>query len=91
MEIIIKPSFNRDITIRDKALKKTLESKILQIIRAKDISHITGLKLLKGYSRHYRIKVSTKKKEYRVGAVIRDKKIWLVRFLHRRKIYKKFP
>ncbi len=91
MDVIAKPSFNRDTDFRDKELKSALEKKILQIIAAKDISHITGLKLLREYSHHYRIKVIIPKHSYRIGAIIRGNKVWLVRFLSRKKIYKEFP
>ena len=67
------------------------DEKITQIEKAKTIDNITGLKLLRTYKVHYRIKVETYCQQYRIGAVIRGKTIWLIRFLSRKKIYDLFP
>lgn len=92
MRIIVKPAFERDIDkVRNRALLKILDEKIIQIEKAKTIDNITGLKLLRTYKVHYRIKVETARQHYRIGAVIRGKTIWLVRFLPRKKIYELFP
>ncbi len=92
MKIISKGTFDRDIDkIRSKELRFALADKIRQIERAKNISQITGLKLLRGYSHHYRIIVKAVKDTYRIGVVIRGEKIWLVRFLPRKIVYKQFP
>ncbi len=69
----------------------TLDDKLIQIEQAKDASQITGLKLLRGYTHHYRIKVATSKYSYRIGVIIRGSTIWLIRFLPRKKVYRKFP
>ena len=78
-------------TIRDIDLKRALDTKISQIEKAKSIYQITGLKLLRSYKTHYRIKVETHKSKYRIGAIIRNDMIWLVRFSPRKKIYLEFP
>ncbi len=92
MIIVVKGSFDRDTDkISSKELRLVLDEKISQIEKAENASHITGLKLLRDYTNHYRIQVKTPKHSYRIGAIIRDKKIWLVRFLPRKIVYKKFP
>lgn len=92
MRIIVKPAFERDIDkVRNRNLLHVLDDKINQIEKAGTIDNITGLKLLRTYKIHYRIKVETGLQQYRIGAVIRGKTIWLVRFLPRKKIYKLFP
>jgi mRNA interferase RelE/StbE len=92
MRIIVKPAFERDIDkVRSRVLLHTLDEKITQIEKAKAIDNVTGLKLLRTYKVHYRIKVETGSQQYRIGAVIRGKTIWLVRFLPRKKIYELFP
>ena len=68
-----------------------LDEKITQIEKAKNIDNITGLKLPRAYKVHYRIKVEAGLLQYRIGAVIRGRTIWLVRFLPRKKIYELFP
>ena len=92
MRIIVKPAFERDIDkVRNRALLQLLDEKITQIEKAKTTDNITGLKLLRTYKVHYRIKVETGRQQYRIGAVIRGRTIWLVRFLPRKKIYELFP
>lgn len=92
MNIIVKPGFARDVDkIRHKELLDTLDEKISQIEKAKSISNITALKLLRGYKVHYRIKVETPRYKYRIGAIIRGDIIWLVCFSPRRKVYRLFP
>lgn len=92
MIVVVKGSFDRDIAkAKDKKLRITLSDKIRQIEAAKNISFITGLKLLRGYTHHYRISVKTETESYRIGAIIRGEKIWLVRFLPRKIVYQQFP
>ena len=92
MKVVVKGSFDRDIDkVKHKELRLTLDAKITQIERAVNLSQVTGVKLLEGYSHHYRILVRSKKHSYRIGAIIRNDTIWLIRFLPRRIIYKSFP
>jgi hypothetical protein len=72
MKIIVKPSFDRDIDkINHKEeLKIALNEKLKQIERAKTIDNFTGLKLLEGYTHHYRIVVKAGKFTFRIGAII---------------------
>ena len=92
MRVIIKPPFKRD---RDKvnsmSLLEALAAKLKQIEKAQGTENITGLKQLTGYSTLYRIYVKTDRQSYRIGAIIRNNTIWLVRFLPRKKIYQRFP
>jgi len=92
VKVIVKGSFDRDISkVRNKALRLKLSDKITQIESAKDISEVTSVKLLRGYTHHYRIAVKTDTESYRIGAIIRGDTVWLVRFLPRKTIYLKFP
>jgi len=92
MNIVFKPKFRRDVDkISNRELLIALQDKISLIKNAADSSHITGLKLLRGYTNHYRIIVKTEKLSYRIGAVIRKETISFVRFLPRKIIYREFP
>jgi mRNA interferase RelE/StbE len=92
MIVVVKGSFDRDISkVKNKELRLVLSDKINQIEAAKDISFITGIKLLRGYTHHYRIAVKTETDSYRIGAIVRNGKIWLVRFLPRKIVYRQFP
>lgn len=92
MKIIIKPAFKRDSDrIRNTKLLEALFNKIEEIERAKTKEYITGLKKLRGYTTHYRIYVKVSRQSYRIGAILKGNTIWLIRFLPRRVIYRKFP
>jgi mRNA-degrading endonuclease RelE of RelBE toxin-antitoxin system len=92
MNVFAKGSFKRDVArIKTLSLLIALREKIDQIENAPTPQHITGLKLLRGYTTHYRIQVRTEVLSFRIGAVIRGNTIRLVRFLPRHKIYKQFP
>ena len=93
MELRYKPKFTRDIKkIKDKETANALALMMYNIQKARNISGIYNLKKLDDYSVHYRIKVKLdKERDYRVGIIIRKNTVWLLRFLHRNKIYKEFP
>ena len=92
MRIVVKGTFDRDVEkARNKEIRSALDRKITQIEKANDISNITAMILLEGYSHHYRIVVKSQDHSYRIGAIVRGETIWLVRFLPRRIIYKVFP
>ena len=92
MKIVVKPLFLRDLDrVRSKEIKLLLDEKLNQIEKATTVSNITGLKQLRGFKTHYRIKVDSESSKYRIGAIIRKEKIWLVRFLPRKAIYLEFP
>ena len=92
MNIIYHPSFKRDIDkVNHRNLLLSLREKIHQIEVAPSHAHVTGLKLLRGYSTHYRIQVKSERHSFRIGAIIRGRSIWLIRFLSRKAIYKEFP
>ena len=92
MKIIVKPAFDLYVDkLRERDLKIMLDEKIIQIENAKSIIQITGLKLLRGYKTHYRIKVESQKFKYRIGAIIRKDTVWLIRFAPRKKINVEFP
>jgi hypothetical protein len=90
--VFTKGSFDRDVSVvSDAPLLEALKDKIKQLEVAVDTSHVTGLKMLSGYSTHCRIYVKTDKLSFRIGAIVRGDTIWLIRFLSRQKIYQKFP
>ena len=88
MELKYKGQFNRDIDITNSKLLNAVRDAILNVKQAKDISKIRNLKKLKKYTAYYRIKVA---ENYRIGLIIRNKTVWLVRFGHRNTFYKYYP
>jgi len=88
MIVRIDKCFERDVRkIQDQSAKNKLAYTINKIQNAQNVSEITGLKKIKGTNFYYRIRLG----EYRLGIIIRKKEVLLVRFLHRKDIYKYFP
>ena len=62
--------------------------KLIELLKTQDnFSKIKSLKKMSGYDYYYRIRIG----EYRVGLKFYDNKITLIRFMHRKDIYKYFP
>jgi mRNA interferase RelE/StbE len=89
MNIEIKKSFSRDVKkILDKKLLTSIHDIIEGIQQAQSISEIKNIKNMEGAKNHYRIKSG----EYRLGLFIDENKtVFIVRFLHRKDIYRYFP
>jgi mRNA interferase RelE/StbE len=89
MKFIVEKSFGRDIDkIKDKKLLQKLRDCISQIENAKNLGKIPHVKKIEGYSSFYRIKIG----DYRLGMeLVSNNEIILIRFLHRKEIYRYFP
>jgi len=85
----IERSFDRDVDgIRDKTLLRKLQAFISAIENADSIQEIPHLKKIEGYKSYYRIKIG----DHRLGMeAISSKEVILLRFLHRKDIYRYFP
>ena len=89
MDILYGKRFSKDLDLirnEPKVRKRHLEL----IKKIKEISALTDLKDVKkieGYSDYFRIKVG----DYRLGIKLRKNRIELIRFLHRKEIYRRFP
>ena len=81
-------SFEKDLKkFRDKRLISEILKQIDHIKNAESINQIVGLKKLTGFKSYYRIRIG----DYRVGVFLNGDVIELIRFLHRKDIYKSFP
>jgi mRNA interferase RelE/StbE len=88
MNVSFRKSFTRDLhKIKNQKLLGELEKRILDIESATALTNISGLKKLTGTKNCYRIRVG----EYRIGLIAEEAAVELVRFLHRRDIYRYFP
>lgn len=88
MTVFIDRSFEKDTDkISDKKLKLAIAACIEQMRNARSAAEIKNLKKLKGFSRHYRIRIG----EYRAGITIEGSVITFIRFLHRKDVYRYFP
>jgi mRNA interferase RelE/StbE len=88
MILKIDKSFEKDFK---KVGNQKLNPKLLMIIenikRAEKLTDIKNIKKLKGTSDFYRIRLG----DYRIGIIIIKKEVQLIRFLHRKEIYRYFP
>ena len=88
MIIKIDRSFEKDTNkIKDKRLLNLIADCIENIQAANNITEINQIKKLQGSNSHYRIRI----KDYRIGLIIENDMIELIRFLHRKEIYRYFP
>jgi mRNA interferase RelE/StbE len=88
MTIRVEKTFLKDINkIRDKSLLVNLQNTISKLKEISSQSEIANLKKLSGKNNYYRIRIGN----YRIGISIIDKEINVIRFLHRKDIYKYFP
>lgn len=89
MIVAYKGTFHRDaLNIHDRLVKAAALEVIQRVKVATSLSQIHHLVKLRNYKVYYRIEITG---NYRIGIVVRNKKIWFVRLLHRSKIYKEFP
>jgi mRNA interferase RelE/StbE len=87
VKVAFKGSFTKDLkTIKDKDLLQKVKDVIEQVERAQDLREVSNLKHLKGGS-YYRIRIG----DYRLGLLVKDGTVSVVRFLHRKEIYRYFP
>ena len=93
MELIFRPRFKRELQrIKDKKVLQSISVTLRQIEGANNIKLIGGLVKLEKHAHYYRIKIKlSEQKDYRLGLMIKGKKVWAERIARRIKIYKNFP
>ena len=88
MQVEVTSSFNKDISkLRDKKLLLAIKTTLQHIESSDNLSDIPHLKKLEGTSNYFRLRIS----DYRMGIYVHNNKITIVRFLHRKDIYRYFP
>jgi mRNA interferase RelE/StbE len=89
MEILYGNTFNKDLDRVGHAekVKETLLELIESIKAAGSLSDLKNLRKIEGYKGYYRIRVG----DYRLGIKVEKNRIALIRFLHRKDIYRRFP
>jgi mRNA interferase RelE/StbE len=89
VKLRIEKSFDRDVDrIKDKKLLRRLRTLISMIENAETIHEILHIKKIEGYESYYRIKIG----DYRLGMeAISNREVLLIRFFHRKDIYRYFP
>ena len=89
MDVFYAKSFDKDIErlMHDKGILKKLADSIVEIKSCNRVIDIRNIKKLGGYQYYYRMKIG----DYRLGIKLESNRIVLLRFLHRKDIYKHFP
>ena len=88
MKTAFRRSFARDLKkLKGRAVLDRAREVIEQVEAAADPEAINDLTKLSGTANAYRIRV----RDYRVGVTIEGDVVELVRFLHRRDLYRFFP
>ena len=89
MELLYAKKFSKDVDdIRKEArTRKALLKVIEKIKEAGSLGELKGVRKIEGYQKYYRIEVG----EYRLGIKVTKNTVELIRFLHRKDIYRRFP
>ncbi len=89
MKVLYTKKFNKDIDqiTNDIKLKKNLLEFISRIKQANALTDLESVRKIQGYDKYYRIRVG----DFRLGIKITDDGIEMLRFLHRKDIYRRFP
>ena len=88
MKVKIDKSFQRDIKkVNNKNVNGRIADLIEKLTYTKNIHEIENLKKLNFPRNYFRIRLGV----YRIGVIIIEDEIHLIRFLHRKEIYRYFP
>ena len=72
---------------RNLGVKKRLLKLIERLKTIDSLSELQNIKKIEGYDNYYRLRVG----DYRLGLKLSGNTVELIRFLHRRDIYRRFP
>lgn len=88
MKLQFEKSFLKDIEkLNDKGVATKLKAKLIEFEVQSDLACIPNIKKLKGHKVYYRLKIG----DYRLGFSYKEGELNIIRFLHRKDIYKLFP
>ena len=89
MRILYAKKFESDIDEigNDLDIKKRLLEKIQELKRIGAFLEVKEIKKIAGYPGYYRIRIG----DYRLGLKLTGDTLELIRFLHRKDIYRRFP
>jgi mRNA interferase RelE/StbE len=88
VQIIYRRSFAKDLKkIRSKRVRQEIAAVLESLEQSNTLYDIPHVKRLSSDGPYYRIRIG----EYRMGIAIEGDTVSIVRFLHRREIYRYFP
>lgn len=87
MKVEFRESFVKDLDGRDTAILLRLRKVIERLELADSLLSIPNIKRMKGGNAYFRIRVG----DYRLGLKLDEQQVIVIRFLHRKEIYRYFP
>lgn len=88
MQLLYRRSFVKDLKkIRSKKVRQEVAVVLASLEQSVTLSDVQHIKRLSSDGPYYRVRIG----DYRLGMVVEDDTITIVRFLHRREIYRYFP
>ncbi|WP_291323182.1 type II toxin-antitoxin system RelE/ParE family toxin [Desulfonatronospira sp.] len=89
MKVLYTKGFSKDLDgiIHNASLKKRLVDILEKLQQIDSPQDMKSIRKIQGYSEYYRIRIG----DYRLGIKITRNCIEVLRFLHRKDIYKNFP
>ena len=89
MKLLYAKKFYKDLDAiqYDKVIRKRLLELIEKLKQANSLADLKDIKKIEGYHNYYRIKLG----DYRLGLKLSEGLLELIRFLHRKEIYRRFP
>ena len=89
MELLYGKRFSKDLDAigHESKIKADLLKLIEKIREAVSLADLKDVRKIEGYQGYFRIKVA----DYRLGIKLRQNRVELIRFLHRKDIYRRFP
>ena len=88
MNIEFRKAFKKDLrNLKEPKFKQQIKGVIEDIEVAKNITDLRNVKAIQGHQGFYRIRIGN----YRLGLYLNGNVVALVRFLHRKDMYRYFP
>lgn len=89
MKVLYTRSFSNDLDKLGPApgVRKNLSKMLKEIKEADSLAEMNGLRKIRGYDDYYRLRMG----DYRLGLKLTGNSVEVIRFLHRKDIYRQFP
>ena len=89
MKLTFRASFERDLKKLhgNASLLARLRKTVEQLEAAESLHDLPDAKKMQGWNVYYRIRIG----DYRLGVKLEEQDVVLLRFMHRRDIYRRFP
>ena len=89
MKILYTKKFYKDLDriVHDESLKKRLFHLLQELQQMSSLAEMKDIRKIQGYEVYFRIRMG----DYRVGVKVTQDGVEMLRFLHRKDIYKNFP